>query len=294
MTPETSDRLVRRLSRSVEAVHTVTYYAPEIARMTEYGYRGWWHAYFAYRAAPMGPVPAPVVIATFYNFAPRMVERAVPGVWDILTPAEALDRRQALVVEAFERVWGPAGPSGSLGEAVIEAAELAREAMADIELEARPLAAAHQAMPWPEQSPIMVLWHACTIWREYRGDAHNLALAGAGIDGLESHLLMAAHGRGNQPTITGIRGWTEDEWAGALERLRSRAILTGDGTYTEAGRQFRSDIEATTDDLCARPVATLGHDRSARLNDLLATVTAALLEAGVVPGVWPPPNVLKS
>ncbi len=294
MTPETPDRLVRRLSRSVEAIHTVSYYTPEINRMTEYGFRGWWHAYFAYRAAPMGPVTAPVVVATFYNFAPRMVERAVPGVWEILTPTEVLARRDGLVAQAFDRIWGPSGPPGALGEAVAEAADLAREAMADIEVEARPLAAAHQALAWPDGPSAMVLWHACTIWREYRGDGHNLALAAAGIDGLEAHLLMAAHGRGNQATITGIRGWTPEEWAAALERLRGRGILDEAGDYTDGGRRFRSDIEAATDDLCARPVATLGRDRSARLDELLGAITAALLEADVVPGVWPPPNVVRS
>lgn len=290
MTPETPDRPVRRLSRTVEAVHTLSYYTPEIARLTEDGFRGWWHAYFAYRAAPMGPVPAAVVTSTFYNFAPRMVERAVPGVWEIMSPDAVLARREGLVVEAIDRVWG----DGRLDAVLDEAADLAEEAIGEIEVEARPLAAAHAALDRPDGSAGLRLWHACTVWREYRGDGHNIALAAAEIDGLESHLLMAAHGRGNQKTITGIRGWTEDEWSQASGRLQDRGILAADGSYTDAGRAFRSGIEAATDELAARPLSTLGSERAARLQDLLETVTADLLESGAVPGVWPPPTVLKS
>jgi hypothetical protein len=290
MTPETPDRLIRRLSRTVEAVHTLSYYTPEISQLTDDGFRGWWHAYFAYRAAPMGPVPAPVVTAAFYNFAPRMVERAVPGVWDIMAPEAILARRQELVVAAIDRIWG----DGRLAAVLGEAAELADVAVSDLAAEARPLAAAHAALPRPDGSAGLRLWHACTIWREYRGDGHNIALAAAGIDALESHLLMAAHGRGNQATITGIRGWTEDEWAAAQNRLQDRGILAADGSYTDHGRAFRSEIEAATDELSGRPVANLGPDRANRLQELLEAVTADLLESGAVPGVWPPPTVLKT
>ncbi|MEM9565229.1 MAG: hypothetical protein AAGA93_21585 [Actinomycetota bacterium] len=290
MTPEIDGRPVRRLARQVEAIHTVAYYSPEIGRLTDDGYRGWWHAYFAYRAAPMGPVPASVVTATFYNFAPRMVERAVPGVWGILTPAEILARRNELVAEALGRIWA----DGRLDAELAEAAELSARAVAAIEIEARPLAAAHAELPWPDGSPALRLWHACTIWREYRGDGHNLALAAAGVDGLESHLLMAAHGHGNQATITGIRGWTDEEWAAAGERLTSRGILVADGTYTDAGRRFRSDVEGATDERSAGPLDRLEPDEVARLQDLLGVITADLLECGAVPGVWPPPNVRRS
>lgn len=290
MTPEAPDRLIRQLSRTVEAVHTLSYYTPEISQLTDDGFRGWWHAYFAYRAAPMGPVPAPVVTAAFYNFAPRMVERAVPGVWDIMAPETILARRQELVVAAIDRIWG----DGRLDDVLAEAADLAEVAMSDLAAEARPLAAAHAALPQPEGSAGLRLWHACTIWREYRGDGHNIALAAAGIDGLESHLLMAAHGKGNQATITGIRGWTEDEWVTARGRLHERGILTADGTYTDHGRAFRSDIETATDELSDRPVANLGAERANRLQELMEVVTADLLESGAVPGIWPPPTVLKT
>lgn len=289
MTPEPSDRTIRRLSRAVEAIHTVTYYGDEINRFTDDGFKGWWHAYFAYRAAPMGPVTAPVVTAAFYNFAPRMVERAVPGVWEIMTPERVLTRRLELVDDALVRICG----DGRLDHALAEAAPLAAAAMSEVEIEARPLAASFAGLDRPDGSSALDLWHSCTLWREYRGDGHNLALANAGIDGLEAHLLMAAHGRGNQPTITGIRGWTAEEWTAALDRLVARGILEPDGSYTEAGASFRSTIEADTDRLCSRPLQTLGEDRARRLLEVVEAITADLLETGSVPGTWPPPGVLK-
>ncbi len=281
--------MTRRLARAIDLIHSVNYYTAEINRFRDDGFRGWWHAYLAYRPAPLGPVPAAVVTAAFFNFAPRMIERAVPGVWDIMSPADVLARRFDLVDEAFERIFA----DGNHDDAIAEAADLAEAAVRNLDPGVRVLSAAMAAQPWPER-PAMRLWHAATIWREYRGDSHNIALAAAEIDGLESHLLMAAHGRGNQRTITGIRGWTEEEWADASGRLQGRGILSADGSYTDAGRAFRSGIEASTDELAARPLSTLGSERAARLQDLLETVTADLLESGAVPGVWPPPTVLKS
>ena len=73
------ENATRQLAWLFEPFHSVTYYSPEIIEgMPEAGYRGWWHAYFAYRPAPLGPVGANVVTAAFYNFAPRMVAVTIP------------------------------------------------------------------------------------------------------------------------------------------------------------------------------------------------------------------------
>ena len=63
-----------------EPVHDVTYFAPEALRaFTEAGLRGYWRGYFAGRAAPLGGARAAVVTASFYNFAPAFVARAIPA-----------------------------------------------------------------------------------------------------------------------------------------------------------------------------------------------------------------------
>ncbi len=74
-----------------EPVHALTYFAPEARSAFEQaGLRGFWRGYFAGRAAPLGPVTAAPVVASFYNFAPSMVARALPAAWDMISPAEAL------------------------------------------------------------------------------------------------------------------------------------------------------------------------------------------------------------
>ena len=55
------------------------------------GVTDYWDTYFAGRAAPLGSsVPAEVVHALFYNFAPGEVARHIPKVWSTTTPEAAI------------------------------------------------------------------------------------------------------------------------------------------------------------------------------------------------------------
>ena len=77
----------RRLWTRAEALHALTYFAPEShAAFEAAGLRGFWRGYFAGRAAPLGTVPAPVVTATFFGFHPDFVARAIPSIWSLVTP----------------------------------------------------------------------------------------------------------------------------------------------------------------------------------------------------------------
>src|SRR6266699_2543312 len=144
----------RDLARVFAPFHNVSYYSPEIKAFVEAGMRGSWMAYFAYRAAPMGAVPAEVVMATFYNFAPRMIHRAVPAVWNVMSPGAAIALRDHCVDQALRRL-------------LAEGAQLARSSIEGCAPGARVLYAAHTALPWP-QEPHRMLWHASTLLREHR------------------------------------------------------------------------------------------------------------------------------
>src|SRR5690349_12834013 len=77
-----------------EPVHAVTYFTADSRSAYEQaGLRGFWRGYFAGRAAPLGAVNAAVVAASFFNFAPAFVGRAIPGVWELITPEDALRAR---------------------------------------------------------------------------------------------------------------------------------------------------------------------------------------------------------
>lgn len=277
----------RELARVFNAFHNVVYYAPEIYRFVDAGMRGWWMSYFAYRAAPMGAVPPEVIIATFYNFAPRMVRRAVPAVWEVMSPAQALNLRSEAVDEALRRLL-----VGHLEDPELaEAAGLARSAIEGCDPVGRALYAGHAALPWPD-TPHLVLWHACTLMREHRGDCHAVALTAAEVDGVMANVLMAARGHGNKATILSIRGWKSEEWDEGVSRLVQRGWLHPDGTFTNEGRDGREAIERHTDRLDLAPYQRLGAEGTQRLIELTAPYME-ILDQGGINTEWPPKHLLR-
>src|SRR5579871_5104492 len=93
--------------KALEPYHAMIYFAQEARdAYTAAGLKGYWMGYFASRAAALGAVPAPVVTATFYNFAPRLVERAIPDAWRFSTPERVLAARQEAADRALRRLLG--------------------------------------------------------------------------------------------------------------------------------------------------------------------------------------------
>ena len=72
------------------------------------------------------------------------------------------------------------------------------------------------------------LWHAATLLREHRGDAHFAALLASDIDGCEAVVLQADK-KVPRAQIQPVRGWTDEEWDSAAARLVARRLLTQDG-----------------------------------------------------------------
>jgi hypothetical protein len=252
------------------------------------GVRSWWAAYFAYRSAPMGTVAPDVVAATFYGFAPRMVRRAIPAVWQHVTPEQAMEVR----LDAVDRAWRRIFAGASSAAAVDEAAAALRRSVIDVDAGGRPLFAAHAALSWPEP-PHLQLWHATTLAREHRGDSHTIALAAAGVDPVQCQVLMAARGHGNRATLQKIRGWDDAEWDGAVAALQRRGWLTAGGAMSQAGRHGRGAIEEHTDALAAEPARRLGAAGVRRVTALLAPIHERLFAVGGIPGRWPPPHVVE-
>ena len=162
----------RRLWLVGEPIHALTYFSTDAAAAWEAaGVPGFWRGYFATRAAPFGAVDAGIVTATFYNFHPSMVERAVPAVWSMISPADALTARLAGMDAALRATVGPLVDDPALGD-VVAVLRAAVEAAAPA---GRALFAANAALPWPDV-PHLALWHALTCLREHRGDGHNATL----------------------------------------------------------------------------------------------------------------------
>ena len=271
--------VARRMWQALETLHMTVYFAPEPRdAFRQAGLRGGWMGYFASRSAPMGPVPPEVVVATFYNFHPRMVHRAIPDAWGFATPERVLAARYQGADAALRRLLG----GWVEGPEVREATSLARTAMEGQDPSGRPLFAAHAALPWPEP-PHLALWHAATLYREFRGDGHVACLTVEGVDGCEAHVLAAAAGQLPGSFLRQYRGWSEEEWAAAVRRLRDRGWVEEDGSLTEAGRAGREGREGRTDDLAMAPWDHLGEASCARLLDLLQKPVHLIVEGGGVP-----------
>src|SRR5262249_37665027 len=157
------------------------YFAPESREEYErVGLRGFWRGYFAGRFSPLGTPDAARVTDVAFVFAPAMVERAIPSVWELCSPADALAARGN-------------GVEGALDWLVVpdETVALALEVAERCGPEDRPLAQANLALVAPADA-VLALWHATTVMREHRGDGHVLALREAGLDGCEALVLHAA------------------------------------------------------------------------------------------------------
>jgi hypothetical protein len=270
--------IARRLWRVGEPVHAIVYFSEHsAAAWAEAGVTGFWRGYFATRAAPLGAVGAGPVTATFYNFHPAMVAKALPEVWGRITPAAALTARLEGAEGALRDVLGDAAD----GEAVAAAAESLRPVAGSLSVAGRALYAANVALPWPE-APLLALWHGLTLLREHRGDGHNATLVAAGIDGCAAHVLAAAVG-GTPRTVTQpTRGWGDDDWAGAALELAARGLVQPDGAATDAGRALHGAIEHRTDELALEPWEVLGLDATAELAATLAELSGRIAGAGVI------------
>ena len=273
------DHLSRRMWRVTEPFHAIVYFASETrAAFDAAGLKGYWMGYFASRSAAMGPVPPEVVVATFYNFHPDMVSRAIPDAWTFATPAAVLGARRNGMDAALQRILG--GMTDS--DEVQEAAQLARRATVACTVPGRPLFAAHAGLPWPV-APHMELWHACTLLREWRGDGHVTALSVAGLDGCEAHVALSATGAVPRSSLEPFRGWSDQDWAAASHRLQTRGWLDRRGKLTKEGGTAHALLEQRTDELAGAPWHSLGDEGCERLHELMTTILRPVLASDVIP-----------
>ena len=270
----------RRLWRALEPLHGMVYFVPESGE--EYGaigLKGGRMGYFASRSAPLGPVPADVVIATFFNFHPDLVRRVIPDAWSIASPADIIGARFAVADRALRRLLGE---DAVVGPEVAEAAELARRASEGCFPQGRPLYAGHASLPWPGE-PHLELWHAISLLREFRGDGHIAALVASGIGPCEALVLHGASGEVPKELLQKTRAWPDDEWASTEEAMRTQGLVTNDGMLAGDGAELRQRVEDTTDVRAMAPWKHLGEQGCDRLLELAKPLSKRLIENGGIP-----------
>jgi hypothetical protein len=255
--------IARRLWNVLEPIHAAIYFAPESReRMAAAGLKGFWMGYFASRAAPFGAAPAPLVTATFFNFHPAMVERAIPDAWSLASPEAVLAARYAAADAMWDRIVGDVD--------VAEAAALATQAALAADPVGRPLFAAHAALDWPATSH-GALWHAATLLREHRGDGHIAALVAEGVSGCAAHVLAVASEVTTRDAIQPHRGWSDEEWNAAAASVAGREA------------ELRERVETRTDAVALAPYEALGQAGVDRLLELTTPIAARIMDSGNVP-----------
>ncbi|WP_330179205.1 hypothetical protein OHB26_22255 [Nocardia sp. NBC_01503] len=264
----------RAIWRVLEPLHAVTYFSPDcVAAHKAVGLRGFWMGYFGTRSAPFGPAGPNLVEATFYNFHPSMIRRALPDAWTFASPEAVLEARRTAAASVLRTITPDIETATAAALPELQAAIDAAPAPG------RPLFAANRDLP-TLTDPVEALWQAATTLREHRGDGHIACLLAEGIDGCEAHVLFSAL-TGSSPAMwQANRGWTESDWAAARHRLESRGLLA-DGAPTDEGRELRAHIESRTDAL-----AMTAYTNVPGITDALSALTPiakAVAGSGAVP-----------
>jgi len=258
--------IARKTWRTLEPLHAAIYFVPEaVEEYRNLGAPDPASAYFPSRAAAMGAVGTGVVAATFFNFEPGYVGESMQRAWEVAEPAEWSAARLRAADAMFARLVTDLPDPATL-ERIAELLRIAALAACE-HSEGRALFAGHADLPWPSE-PHLVMWHAQTLLREFRGDGHIAALVARELSGLEALVTHAASGEVTAEGLRRTRRWSGDDWATAEDRLRSRGWLDASGAFTEEGRQRRQWIEDRTDELATAPYDALGQERCDELRAL--------------------------
>jgi hypothetical protein len=264
----------RRMFALVEPIGVIPYADDEPTEaMYALGFTNYWDTYFAGRAAALGEVPAEVVDALFYNFAPGEVARHIPKVWRITTPAAAFAARQQGCATALRRILADHVDS----PAFERAADLLTKAALSAPVEGRPMYAALRAMPIPPDV-VEQIFHSASMLREHRGDGHIAALMVAGIGGLEAHVLLALDMDMPAERFGRVHHLPRPQLQAVIDTMRDRGLIGEDGWLTEQGRAVKQRVESLTDELAAKPYESLTPNELDQLMSDLEPL-AALLRA---------------
>ena len=230
-------------------------------------------AYATSRGSLLGDARGMVVAAAFAVFEQTGMASRVEQGWTITDAATICDARERGAVAQLERVLGfePAG------RARVEV--LLDQAADGLLVAARPLAAGAAVAPVLDH-PLGRIFRMGDLLREYRGDSHNAAWAAAGLDATELGMLTELYWGLPLRSYSRTRGWSDEQFDVAEDRLRSKGLIDSNGAFTPEGRAQREAIEVATD-LQMQPVLSrLGDDGIDELINLVTPWGVAIRSAG--------------
>ena len=210
-------------------------------------------AYFTSRGSVMGQVPGDVVAAAFAVFNPAIVVPAVAKGWSLTDATTICNARDNGAIAALHRIIGEQPDNAT------RARELLLRAVEPLRPEGRPLYAGLRSLPTPG-SVIGDVWRLGDMLREFRGDSHTAAWVSRNITATEIGVLSELYWGLSIKSYSRTRGWSDDDYALAINSLTSRSLITSDGQLTGAGRDLREEIEIATDEQMLPVLHALGDD----------------------------------
>ncbi|MCH7669646.1 MAG: hypothetical protein IIC71_10695 [Acidobacteria bacterium] len=274
--------IARKMWGTLESFHSMVYFVPEATEeYVQAGLERRGAHYLASRSAPMGRVGPEVVHASFFGFAESAVRRYIPACWESTTPEALIAARFRAVDRALRRILGSEVDSQEMRKA----AELASLAAAACPNEGRVLFAATAAVV-PPAEPHLVLWHALTLFREFRGDGHNAVLTQRRIDPVVAHAWYTASPAGpKEDFYKKTRGFSVEAWKEADRVLIGLGYVDADGRLTEHGASERESIEVATDEAAMAPWLAIGQDEADWLRATVRPWSRAIIASGAMASV---------
>lgn len=274
------DQRTRVLRNVCEPIGANVYFAPEAhQRYAALGLAGYGSAYFCSRGASLGKPSGLVVTSAFGVFRPAVVVPAVDAGWAKTEPEPLLQARHDGAVASLRRLLGEPDP-GQLSRAV----ELMQRGLAVAEGAGHPLFSGLKSLAWPEDQ-VGQLWRCCDMVREHRGDSHIAVWTKALVQPIEIQLMSELQLGLPLKTYSATRGWTVAQMDAAIDGMRAKGWMDGDG-FSAAGRAFRERIEAETDEMEVPLVEAIGGDFD-ELIGILRPWAAAIVRVGIAGGGYP-------
>lgn len=221
----------------------------------------------AWRLASLGDVAPAAAAAAAYSISPNVIDM-VMGLYRDVTHTQAILAVRDAAVEP-----GLAEIAPGLSERLGALAEPLWRGVDAVHFGARPMFAAHRAVPRPSQTDsALSAWLAANCLRELRGDNHWALCASEDLDDVEVGLIHSVmidiEEYGSEEWIARSRGNDDDTIAAGWARLEAKGFAS-DGAINEVGRRFRNDLEARTDALTAPAWEAVGSEAAQLFCDLI-------------------------
>ncbi len=238
-----------------------------IARYEALGVPGGTGWIVAWRLAALGDPRPAVAAAAAYSISPAVIETVTELHRGATDTASILDVRDDAVEAGLDDLVP------GLGDRLSPFAEPLWRGVDSVHHGARPMFAAHRALPRPgAERGGLSAWLAVNCLRELRGDNHWILCASEGLDDVEVGLLHSAmvdvEEYGGEEWIARSRGADDAAIAAGWTRLQARGLATA-GALNDEGRRFRLELEARTDALTAPAWMAVGAEATTTLCELV-------------------------